>query len=176
MSVSCFPLEPGPRSITVPALVQAKRMRREMDAGEGWEMSECGMAVEVTENCGHDCSNPVISPSKASHSSDLGTGMLSCLCPLPPRPISLSLASFIECQEVVLALPNSQFTVFTHTTGYLKFCQNKRGFSPAALELLTHLMHLNVAMVVQGQNVRENTALFIPKMETRFSFMSMINM
>lgn len=96
--------------------------------GEGWEMSECGMAVEVTENCGHDCSNPVISPSKASHSSDLGTGMLSCFCPLPPRPISLSLASFIECQEVVLALPNSQFTVFTHTTGYLKFCQNKRGF------------------------------------------------
>lgn len=54
---------------------------------------------------------------------------------------------------MVLALPDSKFTVFTHTTGYLKFRQNKRGFSPAALELLAHLMHLNVSTVVQGQGV-----------------------
>lgn len=122
-------------------------------------MSECGKGVEVIENCGHDCSNPVISPAKAGHSSDLGTQMLSCLCFsslellrffTPPCSISLSLASFIECQGVVLAQPNTQFTVFTHTTGYLKFRQNKRGFSPAALELLGHLMHLNVPTVVQG--------------------------
>lgn len=50
-------------------------------------------------------------------------------------------------------MAGSKFTVFTHTTGYLKFRQNKRGFSPAVLELLTHLMHLNVSTVVRGQGV-----------------------
>lgn len=126
------------------------------------EMSEGGKkGVEVIENCGHDCSNPVISPAKAGHSSDLETQMLSCLCLsslapalfTPSCSISLSLACLIECQGVVLALPDSKFTVFTHTTGYLKFRQNKRGFSPAVLELLAHLMHLNVSTVVQGQSV-----------------------
>lgn len=39
-----------------------------------------GKGVVVIENCGHDCSNPVISPAKAGHSSDLETQMLSCLC------------------------------------------------------------------------------------------------
>lgn len=64
---------------------------------------------------------------------------------------------------MVLALPNSQFTVLTHTTGYLKFRQNKRGFSPAALELLAHLMHLNVFTVVQGQSSREEL-LFLSRL------------
>lgn len=50
-------------------------------------------------------------------------------------------------------MAGSKFTVFTHTAGYLKFRQNKRGFSPALLELLTHLMHLNVSTVVRGQGV-----------------------
>lgn len=43
-------------------------------------MSERIKGVEVIENCGHDCSNPVISLAKAGHSSDLETQMLSCLC------------------------------------------------------------------------------------------------
>lgn len=88
--------------------------------------------------------------------------MLSCfcLCSLAPtlfltlpRSISLSLVGLIECQGVVLALPDSKFTVLTHTTGDLEFRQNKRGFSPEVLELLTRLMHLNVSTVVWGQNV-----------------------
>lgn len=115
------------------------------------KMSECGKGVEVIENCGRDCSNPVICPAKAGHSSDLGAQMLSCLCFPPlssapalftaPRSISLSLASFIECQGVVLAQPNSQFTVFTHTTGYLKFRQNKRSF------FLYSCSHLNFSPI-----------------------------
>ena len=65
---------------------------------------------------------------------------------------------------MVLARPDSKFTVFTHTTGYLEFRQNKRGFSPAALELLARLMHLNVSMVAQGQGVlRESTLLIATK-------------
>lgn len=80
MSVSCFPVEPGPSPSQVPALVQAERMRGWVRRGEGWEMSEGGKGVEVIENSGHDCSNPVISPAKAGHSSDLETQMLSCLC------------------------------------------------------------------------------------------------
>lgn len=102
------------------------------------EMSGDGKGAEVIENCGRDCSNPVISPAKAGHFGDPETQMLSCLCLPPlslllssllPCSISLSLASLIGCQGVVLALSDSKFTVFTHTTGYLEFRQNKRGFS-----------------------------------------------
>lgn len=141
--------------------------------------------VEVIENCDHDCSNPVISPAKAGHSSDLETQMLSCLClsslllllfSLLPCSISLSLASLIECQGVVLALADSKFTVFTHTTGYLEFRQNKRGFSPAALELLAHLMHLNVSTVVWGQGVQEKQ-FFLSTLEWKRNLdVLMINM
>lgn len=63
---------------------------------------------------------------------------------------------------MVLALPDSKFTVFTHTTGYLEFRQNKRGFSPAVLELLAHLMHLNVSTAVQGQGVLEKLLFLSP--------------
>lgn len=50
----------------------------------GWgDISERIKGVEVIENCGHDCSNPVISLAKAGHSSDLETQMLSCLCLSP---------------------------------------------------------------------------------------------
>ncbi|KAA8589091.1 hypothetical protein FQN60_010436, partial [Etheostoma spectabile] len=67
----------------------------------------------------------------------------------------MSEASLIECQGVVLALADSKFTVFTHTAGYLYFRQNKRGFSPAVLELLAHLMHLNVSTVEVMQMERQ---------------------
>lgn len=64
---------------------------------------------------------------------------------------------------MVLALPDSKFTVFTHTPGYLEFRQNKRGFSPAVLELLAHLMHLNVPIAVQVQGaLGENSSYYIP--------------
>lgn len=81
--------------------------------------------------------------------------------------VKLSTVSlFIECQEVVFAQPNSPFTVFTHTVGYLAFRQNKRGFSTAALEPLAHLMHLNISAVVRGHGVGEKPPLLIgPKME-----------
>lgn len=59
-------------------------------------------------------------------------------------------------------MAGSTFTVFTHATGYLKFRQNKRGFSPAVLELLTHLMHLNVFTVVQGQCAYEKLLCVSP--------------
>lgn len=65
----------------------------------------------------------------------------------------------------------------THTVGYLAFCQNKRGFSAAALEPLAHLMHLNVSAVVRGHGVGEKPALLIgPKMETQFVCARVINM
>ncbi|KAG7471419.1 netrin receptor UNC5A isoform X4, partial [Solea senegalensis] len=64
----------------------------------------------------------------AGHSSDLETQMLS------------SPSSLIECQGVVLALSDSKFTVFTHTTGYLKFRQNKRGFSLAMSRSRLHTL------------------------------------
>lgn len=86
MSVSCFLVEPGPQSITVPALVHAKGMGGEWGGGD---MSERIKGVEVIENCGHDCSNPVISLAKAGHSSDLETQMLSCLCLSPLLLFSL---------------------------------------------------------------------------------------
>lgn len=41
--------------------------------GEGWRMNKCGKRVEVVENGGCDCSNPVISPAKAGRSGDLAT-------------------------------------------------------------------------------------------------------
>lgn len=55
------------------------------------EMSEGGKGVEVIENCGHDCSNPVISPAKADYSSDLETQKLSCLCLSSLLPLLFSL-------------------------------------------------------------------------------------
>lgn len=55
------------------------------------EMSEGGKGAEVIENCGHDCSNPVICSAKAGHSSDLETQMLSCLCLSSLLPLLFSL-------------------------------------------------------------------------------------
>lgn len=84
VSVSCFPVEP------VPSPSQSQLWSKPRGWGDGWrerwgggrqrEGVGVGKGVEVIENCGHDCSNPVISPAKAGHSSDLETQMLSCLC------------------------------------------------------------------------------------------------
>lgn len=78
MSVSCFLTEPGPS----PSQPQPGSKPREDEGGgrKGWETSECGKGAEVIENCVGDCSNPVISPAKAGHSTDQGAEMLSCLC------------------------------------------------------------------------------------------------
>ena len=50
--------------------------------------------AEVIENCGRDCSNPVIAPAKAGHSSDPETQMLSSLCLSPLSPLSPAPALF----------------------------------------------------------------------------------
>lgn len=59
-------------------------------------MSEGGKGAEVIENCGHDCSNPVIATAKAGHSSDLETQMLSFLCLSPLLPLLFSLFSALS--------------------------------------------------------------------------------
>lgn len=73
-----------------------------MKVGEGSE------GVEVIQNCGHDCGNPVISPAKAGHSGDPETQMLSRLCLASLFTPSPSLANLVECQGVVLPLSDSQ--------------------------------------------------------------------
>lgn len=115
---------------------------------------ECG--AEVIENCGHDCSNPVISLAKAGHFSDLETRNVKlplCLHSHPPlRPALFSWGSLNV--RVVLVPLDSKLTFFTHvhTEGCLEFRQNKNTFFYSVLKLLAHLMHLYVSAAGRGQS------------------------
>lgn len=113
--------------------------RMEGRRGAGKRRASVGRVLKSLENCGRDCGNPVICGAKAGHSSDLGAQMLSRLClfcscsfhsPLPSLPTAPYLTLFSQLHwmsgGVVLARPNSQFTVLTHSGGYLQFRQNKR--------------------------------------------------
>lgn len=180
--MSCFPVEPGPspsQSQHWAASLGKGKEDESMRGGGGvagvWVWMERG--VEVVENCGHDCSNPVISRTKAGHSSDLKTQMLSCLC-----LSSLLLLLF----SVPLALSHSLLPASLNVRGWSWLCltlnsqsshtpqaifnsvRTKGFFFPAVLGLLAHLMHLNVSTVVKGHDVHKNGSSHLRWMERQF--------